>query len=78
MATFSELAECPACHEMAEPEQDGDVSYFSCGCGMDFGYQIVTEDPSCQLGVPEDLRRAASVPSTAVDVQITRRPDVPA
>jgi hypothetical protein len=51
---------------MAEPEEDGDFRYWACDtCGYEFGYHPVpsTVDSSCQLGVPEDVRRKASVPA---------------
>ena len=57
----SELAECPACGELAEPEQDGDLLYSACACGMEFGFrQEVQQDSSCQLGIDESVRRAVS------------------
>lgn len=48
----SEAAMCPSCGAQAEPEQDGDVTYFSCGCGMDFGYQVVQSGDTCAAGIP--------------------------
>ena len=68
-------AECPSCHSRVEPEQDGDVVFFPCSCGYHFGYTVIRSEPACQLGIPETIRRAASVPqSGTVDVQISRRP----
>lgn len=51
----------PECDGTAEPEQDGDFSYYACSrCGYEFGYQQVRRDAgSCQLGVPETVRRRA-------------------
>jgi hypothetical protein len=38
----------------AEPEQDGQVGYFSCPeCGGDFGYHPLAQDgPLCPAGLP--------------------------
>ncbi len=60
----------PACNGRAEPEQDGDHTYFECPeCGYAFGFTrlstvAVQQDGACAVGVPEDLRRAASQPMT--------------
>jgi hypothetical protein len=75
----SDSAECPSCAELAEPEQDGDLTYYACSCGYEFGYQHIAEqqDSSCQLGVPEDIRRAAQPAPEASSLpllQIGRRP----
>lgn len=83
----SEFTQCadPSCSGVAEPEQDGEHLYFQCQeCGMEFGWSKVpnpTSDPTCQLGLPEDVRRMASalnekvdVPSGPTPVQITRKP----
>lgn len=75
----SESVTCPSCGDLAEPEQDGDLIYYPCGCGFEFGYQRVPEqqDSSCQLGVPEDIRRAAQPAPEATSLpilQIGRRP----
>jgi len=58
----------PECSGVAEPEQDGDCAYWACPeCGYEFGYQLLgtgsKEDGSCQIGVPESIRRAASAPA---------------
>jgi hypothetical protein len=72
----SESADCPACGEQAEPEQDGDLTYFACDCGFEFGYQQeVQQDSSCQLGIDESIRRHGSLPDDGLPVlQIGRRP----
>lgn len=60
MAELEEAAGCPACGELAEPEQDDDLVYFACGCGHEFGYRRVAQGGGdCQLGVPEPVRRFA-------------------
>jgi hypothetical protein len=48
---------------LAEPEQDGDLTYYACDCGHEFGYQRVQQeqDSSCQLGVPEEIRKGYSL-----------------
>lgn len=82
----SDRGVCPSCeNEDVPPEQEGDVIFYSCPCGMDFGYRVLPEsdqDPSCQLGVPEEVRAAASfnfpvpVPNEPVFLgfEIPRRP----
>lgn len=77
---------------VAEPEQDGEHQYHHCTvCGYDFGFRkavptavAVNSDGVCAVGVPEDLRRAASAAmQTAIAqdtgplLQIGRRPDDP-
>jgi hypothetical protein len=59
----SDSVPCPACGELAEPEQDGDVTFYACGCSYEFGYQRVAQeqDSSCQLGVPEEIRKGYSL-----------------
>ena len=49
-AQFGDTAECPSCGEQAEPEQDGDVQYFACWCGFEFGYSVVKEEETCAAG----------------------------
>lgn len=71
----AEMRDCadPECLEengprMAEPEQDGDHSYYICTvCGYEFGWgkvqsqtMAVEQDGSCQVGIPETIRRSAS------------------
>jgi hypothetical protein len=60
---IGEARECPSCGDRAQPEQDGDLIYYACGCGHEFGYQRVQQeqDSSCQLGVPEEIRKGYSL-----------------
>lgn len=72
--TLSQLVYCvdPECldpatgvRSIAEPEQDGDHLFYECvTCGFAFGWekkpQTVATEGSCAIGVPEDIRRAAS------------------
>jgi hypothetical protein len=56
----------PECAEdggVAEPESDGELRYYACArCGYEFGYQMARQDAgTCSLGVPEAIRRAASI-----------------
>jgi hypothetical protein len=56
----------PECSGLAEPEIDGTHRYLECQeCGSTFGY-VKIQNPvvvdSCAMGVPEDIRRAASAP----------------
>lgn len=73
---------------VAEPEQDGDLSFYCCTtCGGEFGYRHTRPTPTgaatCAAGIPEDLRRRASAPMEgtlarqAPLLQIRRR-DAPA
>lgn len=76
----------PECAErggMAEPDGDAEMRYYTCTeCGYEFGYQQVKQDTgTCQIGVPEGVRRAASAgaeramaQSQPVLLQIGRRP----
>ena len=60
----------PACGGRAEPETDGDHTYFECpACGYTFGFTrtgnvLANPADACAVGIPEDLRRAASRPMT--------------
>lgn len=47
------------CDGIAEPEEDGEVTFWKCArCEQEFGYQVTgSGDPDCQLGVPEAVRR---------------------
>lgn len=53
---------------IAEPDGDGDLHYYACdNCGYEFGYERITpdtlavdEDGSCSIGVPAEVRKAAS------------------
>jgi hypothetical protein len=54
--------ECPEPQPSAQPEADGDLRYYACACGMEFGYEVARQDAgACQLGIPEQVRRAASI-----------------
>lgn len=56
----------PECdNAYVEVEQDGDHLYWECGeCGFTFDYQRIdapqVHDDSCQVGIPEPVRRRAS------------------
>lgn len=60
----------PECSGRAEPEQDGDYTYHEClECGYAFGFQrietlVANPADHCSVGIPEDVRRAASRPMT--------------
>lgn len=73
------------CAGIAEPEEDlaegGTLKYWVCRtCGMEFGFRLVKDEQaagSCSLGIPEDVRRAASVPpkeGVFLGATIGRRP----
>lgn len=72
MAINAESVACkdPECRGRAEPEQDGDHTYVECvQCGYAFGFQRVSTPSlnpgnTCSVGIPEDVRRAASQPMT--------------
>jgi hypothetical protein len=64
-AHLDEAVDCIIClgERTAEPEQDGDTRFFACTeCGSTFGFQLAQAqaESSCQLGISEDVRRAAS------------------
>jgi hypothetical protein len=58
------------CGGVAEPEEEltdgGVLRYFACSkCEMEFGYEVIPDGAaagSCSLGIPEGVRRAASLP----------------
>jgi len=54
--------ECAETGGMAEPESDGELRYYACvACGYEFGYEMTRQpEGTCQLGVPEEVRRIAS------------------
>ena len=54
--------ECAEAGGMAEPESDGELRYFAClTCGYEGGFEMARQpEGTCQLGVPEEVRRAAS------------------
>jgi hypothetical protein len=61
--------ECPSCPyeyettTMVEPELDGDLRYYECHvCGHEWGWERLEaqQENTCSMGVPEDVRRAAS------------------
>ena len=68
--TQTDEAPCPLCGCMTEPDIDGDHLFYECesdDCevqGYAWGYVKVEEgtriDGSCQVGVPEHVRRQAS------------------
>lgn len=73
----------PECSGVAELERDGEhCTYWACSdCGFEFDYQLTdSEDPTCQIGVPEPVRRLASQAAQRVlddgkpVLQIGRRP----
>lgn len=53
----------PECSGIAEPEVDGGYRFYECPeCGFLFGYSRVEQpDDVCGIGVPEEVRRAASI-----------------
>ena len=68
---------CPICGVLAEPEVDGDLRWWECeddDCesgGHQWGWErwLQPKDDACSLGVPEDVRRAASRPMEAAQSQ---------
>lgn len=64
---FGETRPCydEECEGTAELEVDGDHKFYVCDtCGFEFGHTktdvVATGDDACAIGVPENLRRAAS------------------
>jgi hypothetical protein len=69
-----ETAGCIYCSGTAEPEQDGDVLYFTCtACGNSFGHRRARQQaPSCAAG----LALPEPVPASQVFIgSISRRPE---
>lgn len=57
----------PECEGIGEPESEGDLTWFTCDtCNSEFGYVRIPKTPaqeaagSCQLGVPEAIRKIGS------------------
>jgi hypothetical protein len=69
---YATTARCPDsdCDSRAEPQEElaegGMLGYWACTeCGLEFGHSIVKDEAAagtCSLGVPESVRRKASVP----------------
>jgi hypothetical protein len=54
--------ECPESQPSAQPEADGDLRYYACLCGYEFGFEkAAPAEGNCSLGVPEEVRRAVSI-----------------
>jgi len=72
--------ECPYPQPSAQPELDGDWLFYACPCGYEFpGGRIGQAEGTCAAGVPEAVRRAASVkplaaPPVFLGTTIGRRP----
>jgi hypothetical protein len=49
---IEDTAECPNCGARAEPEQEDDVLFYECECGMAFGYRLVKSEETCAAGLP--------------------------
>jgi hypothetical protein len=47
-----DTAECPNCWSRVEPEQEGDVVFYECECGVAFGYRLVKSEETCAAGLP--------------------------
>lgn len=53
--------ECLQVQPSAQPETDGDLLYYACPCGYEFGYQQVRQgEGTCAAGLPESVRHAVS------------------
>lgn len=60
-------AGCPSCGRLAELEDEDGLRKWVCAqCGYEFGFtQVEQFESSCSLGVPEGVRRAASLAAPA-------------
>jgi predicted RNA-binding Zn-ribbon protein involved in translation (DUF1610 family) len=48
---------CPSCNALAEPDEDGDLTFYACPlCGHEFGYRRRTAgsaaSATCAAGIP--------------------------
>jgi len=47
---------CPSCNALAEPDEDGDLTYYACPlCGYEFGYRrrtAASTTATCAAGIP--------------------------
>jgi hypothetical protein len=75
---------CPVCPDemdcetLVEPEIDGDHRYYECQvCGYAFGWSRVSDgvkvEGSCAIGVPESVRKTASLPAMRAEQIIAGR-----
>lgn len=65
----------PDCEGLAEPEQDGDMTYHACRvCGYEFNYQRIEQVDTCAAGIPVDaLQQFVRPVPQPVLLQIGRR-----
>ena len=74
-----ESVPCIGCDGMAEPEQDGPVTYYACPfCGQEFGHQVGQPDgPLCAAGLPVETAHqpGAGDRSVFLGATISRRPE---
>lgn len=89
METYEQNRFCPdsECCCISEPEEEltegGTLRYWSSQCGIEFGHVLVKDEgaaPSCQLGIPAEVRALASVappdsPGRVFLGDIGRRPE---
>lgn len=70
---LEEARPCPQCGALAEPDQDGNVRFFSCPeCCAEFGYRRAVQGGGmCAAGIVP-LRDMIAVP---VPVSVSRRPE---
>jgi tRNA(Ile2) C34 agmatinyltransferase TiaS len=70
-----------SCPGRAEPDGDGELRFHVCPvCGYEFGYQrpeTVEVKDSCSLGVPVEVRKAASAPMGRVLADDARQAALP-
>lgn len=70
-----EQRECPQCGGAAEPEQAGDVVFFACECGAEFGYRRVLQGPACAAGYTLSEPAAPPAGPVFLGTTISRRPE---
>lgn len=70
-----EQRECPQCGGAAEPELAGDVTFFACSCGAEFGYQRVLQGPACAAGFTLSEPPASPAGPVFLGTTILRRPE---
>lgn len=82
LRTEDSLCFDPECGGLAEPESEGDLMWYTCTvCFSEFGYDRMpaaqAPQNSCQLGVPESVRRIGSAMGDPSQLEQPAQPQAP-